>query len=120
MVTSINWRRLKSSGSTVDCLFNEVLRKALAALSQPLVVAVPVRRYVPMHQILAQDAELDRGSVKRLFKVHYKIMSLPLRRVKSMSHPSSRVAAVALAFLLLVATVLAKAADPPSCKAVRI
>ena len=47
-------------------------------------------------------------------------MSLPLRRVKSMSHPSSRVAAVALAFLLLVATVLAKAADPPSCKAVRI
>ena len=47
-------------------------------------------------------------------------MSLPLRRVKSMSHPSSRVAAVALAFLLLVASVLAKAADPPSCKAVRI
>ena len=47
-------------------------------------------------------------------------MSLPLRRVKSMSHPSSRVAAVALAFLLLVAAVLAKAADPPSCKAVRI
>jgi len=47
-------------------------------------------------------------------------MSLPLRRVKSMSHPSSRIAAVALAFLLLVATVLAKAADPPSCKAVRI
>ena len=37
-----------------------------------------------------------------------------------MSHPSSRVAAVALAFLLLVASVLAKAADPPSCKAVRI
>ena len=47
-------------------------------------------------------------------------MSLPLRRVKSMSHPSSRVAAVALAFLLLVASVLAKAADPPSCKAVRV
>jgi len=47
-------------------------------------------------------------------------MSLPLRRVKSMSHPSSRVVAVALAFLLLVASVLAKAADPPSCKAVRI
>jgi len=37
-----------------------------------------------------------------------------------MSHPSSRVAAVALAFLLLVASVLAKAADPPSCKAVRV
>jgi glycine betaine/proline transport system substrate-binding protein len=37
-----------------------------------------------------------------------------------MSHPSSRVVAVALAFLLLVASVLAKAADPPSCKAVRI
>src|SRR3569833_2686203 len=37
-----------------------------------------------------------------------------------MSHPSSRVAAVALAFLLLVASILAKAADPPSSKAVRI
>jgi glycine betaine/proline transport system substrate-binding protein len=47
-------------------------------------------------------------------------MSLPLRRVKSMSHPSSRIVAVALAFLLLVAAVLAKAADPPSCRAVRI
>jgi glycine betaine/proline transport system substrate-binding protein len=47
-------------------------------------------------------------------------MSLPPRRVKSMSHSSSRVAAVALAFLSLVAAVLAKAADPPSCRAVRI
>jgi glycine betaine/proline transport system substrate-binding protein len=37
-----------------------------------------------------------------------------------MSHSSSRVAAVALAFLSLVAAVLAKAADPPSCRAVRI
>jgi len=47
-------------------------------------------------------------------------MSLPTRRVKSMSHSSSRVAAVALAFLFLVAAVLAKAADPPSCRVVRI
>jgi len=62
---------------------------------------------------------LDRESVKRLFK-SYKIMSLPPRRVKSMSQPSSRIAAVALAFLLLVAAVLAKAADPPSCRSVRI
>jgi len=37
-----------------------------------------------------------------------------------MSHSRSRVAAVALAFLFLVAAVLAKAADPPSCRAVRI
>jgi glycine betaine/proline transport system substrate-binding protein len=79
-----------------------------------------VRRFIPAHQLLAQDDELDRQSVKRLFKDHYKIMSLPLRRVKSMSHSSSRGAAVALAFLLLVAAVLAKAAEPPSCKAVRI
>lgn len=77
-------------------------------------------RLVPAHQLLARDEELDRQSVKRLFKDHYKIMSLPLRRVKSMSHSSSRGAAVALAFLLLVAAVLAKAAEPPSCKAVRI
>jgi len=47
-------------------------------------------------------------------------MSLPPRRVKSMSQSSSRVAAVALAFLLLVAAVLAKATEPPSCRAVRI
>ena len=47
-------------------------------------------------------------------------MSLPPRRVKSMSYSSSRVAALALAFLSLVAAVLAKAADPPSCRAVRI
>jgi len=37
-----------------------------------------------------------------------------------MSHTSCRGAAVALAFLLLVAAVLAKAAEPPSCQAVRI
>ena len=51
-------------------------------------------------------------------------MSLPPRRVKSMSQLSGRITSVALAFLLLVAAVIAKAAqppsDPPSCKAVRI
>src|SRR3954454_11308573 len=86
----------------------------------PVVVAVPACRFIPAHQLLARDEELDRRSVKRLFKDHYKIMSLPPRRVKSMSHLSSRGAAVALAFLLLVAAVLAQAAEPPSCKAVRI
>ena len=77
-------------------------------------------RFISAHQILARDEELDRQSVKRLFKDHRKIMWLRLRRVKSMIHSSSRGAAVALAFLLLVAAVLAKAADPPSCKAVRL
>jgi glycine betaine/proline transport system substrate-binding protein len=83
-----------------------------------------VCRYGPVHQILAPDAELDRGSVKRLFKDYYKIMSLPPRRVKSMSQLSGRITSVALALLLLVAAVMAKAAepssDPPSCKVVRI
>ena len=95
-----------------------------ARLWQPfrdlVVVAFPMCRFIPAHQLLARDEELDRQSVKRLFKDHYKIMSLPLRRVKSMSHSSSPGVAVALAFLLLVAAVLAQAAEPPSCKAVRI
>src|ERR1700754_3424733 len=91
-----------------------------AARSQAVVAAVPACRVISVHQLLAQDEELDRQSVKRLFKDCYEIMSLPLRRVKSMSHSSNRVAAVALAFLLLVAAILAKAGEPPSCRAVRI
>jgi glycine betaine/proline transport system substrate-binding protein len=83
-----------------------------------------------VHQILAPDVELDRGTVKRLFKDYYKIMSLPPRRVKSMSQLSGRITvvlAVTCALLLLVVAGLARAADasfasadPPSCKLVRI
>jgi glycine betaine/proline transport system substrate-binding protein len=73
--------------------------------------------------------ELDRGSVKRLFKDYYKIMSLPPRRVKSMCQLSGRIRVMALAATyasLLLWAALARAADasaptdPPSCKAVRI
>jgi glycine betaine/proline transport system substrate-binding protein len=74
--------------------------------------------------------ELDTGSVKRLFKGYYKIMSLPPRRVKSMCQLSGRIRGVALAATyasLLVWAALApaaanasKTADPPSCKLVRI
>jgi glycine betaine/proline transport system substrate-binding protein len=74
--------------------------------------------------------ELDTGSVKRLFKGYYKIMSLPPRRVKSMCQLSGRIRGVALAATyasLLVWAALAPAAanasptaDPPSCKLVRI
>jgi glycine betaine/proline transport system substrate-binding protein len=73
--------------------------------------------------------ELDRGSVKRLFKGYYKIMSLPPRRVKSMCQLSGRIRVMALAATyasLLLWAALARAADasaptdPPSCKAVRI
>ena len=87
-----------------------------------------------MHQILAQDAELDRESVKRLFKDHYKIMSLPLRRVKSMHQSSGRIGSAALAAVragavaLVLASVGTAAAGggnaaehrPPCCKAVRL
>jgi glycine betaine/proline transport system substrate-binding protein len=83
-----------------------------------------------VHQILAPDAELDRESVKRLFKDYYKIMSLPPRRVKSMSHSSGRITLVALAtscaLLWLAVAGIAKAADttantdPASCRLVRI
>jgi glycine betaine/proline transport system substrate-binding protein len=81
-----------------------------------------------VHQILAPAEELDRGSVKRLFKDYYKIMSLPPRRVKSMSQLSGRIRIVALAatHALLLLAGSAKAADsapatdPPSCRAVRI
>ncbi|MDB6100300.1 MAG: opuAB [Gammaproteobacteria bacterium] len=70
--------------------------------------------------------ELDRGSVKRLFKDYYKIMSLLPRRVKSMCQLSGRIRVVTLAAayasLLLWAAFArpAQAADPPSCKVVRI
>ena len=73
--------------------------------------------------------ELDTGSVKRLFKGYYKIMSLLSRRVKSMCQLSGRIRSVALAATyasLLVWAALAPAAnaspaaDPPSCKLVRI
>jgi len=73
--------------------------------------------------------ELDRGSVKRLFKDYYKIMSLPPRRVKSMRQLSGRIRVVALAATyasLVLWAALARAADasattdPPSCKLVRI
>jgi len=73
--------------------------------------------------------ELDRGSVKRLFKDYYKIMSLPPRRVKSMCQLSARIRVVALAATyasLVLWAALARAADasattdPPSCKLVRI
>jgi glycine betaine/proline transport system substrate-binding protein len=73
--------------------------------------------------------ELDTGSVKRLFKGYYKIMSLPPRRVKSMCQLSGRIRGVALAATyasLLVWAALAPAAnasptaDPRSCKLVRI
>ena len=73
--------------------------------------------------------ELDRGSVKRLFKDYYKIMSLPPWRVKCMCQLSGRIRVVTLAAtyvsLLLWATFAlpanaSPAADPPSCKAVRI
>ncbi len=92
----------------------------MTARPRPLVVQAFVCRYAPVHQILAPDVELDRESVKRLFKDYYKIMSLPPRRVKSMSQLSGRITSVALALLLLVAAVIAKAADPPACKVVRI
>jgi glycine betaine/proline transport system substrate-binding protein len=73
--------------------------------------------------------ELDRGSVKRLFKDYYKIMSLPTRRVKSMCQLSGRIRVVALAATyasLLLWAALVRAADasptpdPPSCRLVRI
>ena len=73
--------------------------------------------------------ELDRGSVKRLFKDYYKIMSLLPRRVKSMCQLSGRIRVVTLAAayvsLLLWAAVArladaSTATDPPSCRAVRI
>jgi glycine betaine/proline transport system substrate-binding protein len=88
-----------------------------------------MRRYAPVHQILAPATELDRGSVKRLFKDYYKIMSLPPRRVKSMCQLSGRIRTVALAATyasLLLWAGLACAADKPpttdpaSCKLVRV
>src|SRR5882762_2636941 len=121
--------RRKSSSSGVDCLFNAVLRKALATLPRSVVVPASVCRYAPVHQILAPATELDRGSVKRLFKDYYKIMSLPPRRVKSMCQLSGRIRIVALASTyasLLLWAGLGRAADtppttdPPSCKLVRM
>jgi glycine betaine/proline transport system substrate-binding protein len=73
--------------------------------------------------------ELDRGSVKRLFKDYHKIMSLPPRRVKSMCQLSGRIRVVTLAATsasLLLWAAFARpadaspAADPPSCQVVRI
>jgi len=73
--------------------------------------------------------ELDRGSVKRLFKDYYKIMSLPPWRVKCMCQLSGRIGVVTLAAtyvsLLLWAAFAppanaSPAGDPPSCKVVRI
>ena len=73
--------------------------------------------------------ELDRGSVKRLFKDYYKIMSLPPWRVKCMCQLSGRIRVVTLAAtyvsLLLWAAFAppanaSPAGDPPSCKVVRI
>jgi glycine betaine/proline transport system substrate-binding protein len=73
--------------------------------------------------------ELDTGSVKRLFKDYYKIMSLPPRRVKSMCQLSGRIRVVTLAATsasLLLWAAFARpadaspATDPPSCQVVRI
>src|SRR5437764_1378046 len=90
---------------------------------------LPHCRYAPVHQILAPTMELDRGSVKRLFKDYYKIMSLLPRRVKSMYQLSGRTRVVALAAtyvsLLLWAAFgpcasASSGGDPPACKVVRL
>src|SRR5882724_2418233 len=106
-----------------------MLRNAAAGALRVFVVQAFVCRHTPVHQILAPAAELDRGSVKRLFKDYYKIMSLPPRRVKSMCQLSGRIRVVALAATyasLLLWAGLACAGDarpptdPPSCKQVRL
>ena len=74
-----------------------MLRNAAAGAPRLFVVQGLEGRDTPVHQILAPATELDRGSVKRLFKDYYKIMKLPPRRVKSMCQLSGCIRLVALA-----------------------
>jgi choline ABC transporter permease protein len=103
-----------------------MLRKAAAAAPAGLLESAPAYLYASLFQLLAQGRQLDRGSVKRLFKDYYKIMSLPPRRVKYMYASGVRALSVALGLLLLAAGPDAVAADvpataePSSCKLIRL